>query len=120
MINLTKYEVLTQVNNNEIKEKEAYDLLYGEPYDRKPKRASFIKLKIKLPEEKGVNILLSVLFCLPIPIFIIKWIVAKRQPINISDQFEIPMKDLVSLISVKGVLVHVKTKTNERILIKTI
>ena len=117
---MTKDEVFTQLNQNEIITKQAYQLLYPKQKQRKPRRASFVKMSIRVPDEKGVNIFLSILFLLPIPIFIIKWVVKKRANIQIGDQMNMSPKELIDLISMRGVRVDIKTATRERILIKTI
>ncbi|HOI85831.1 MAG TPA: hypothetical protein PLP48_07105 [Acholeplasmataceae bacterium] len=117
---MSKDEVLTQLNRKEISSRQAYRMLYKPVKERKPRRASFVKLSIHVPESAGVNIFLKILFLLPIPIFLIKWIIRKRTDQVISDQFQLTTGELIDLISIKGVLVNVITKTNERIKIKTI
>jgi hypothetical protein len=61
--------VLDKVENNELTPELAYKELYPEPKNKKiGKRAFFIKLKIRVPEEgRGVNTFLRILFALPIP-----------------------------------------------------
>jgi len=117
---MVKDEVLTQLNQKQISTKKAYQLLYPKIKMRKPRRASFVKLKIHVPDSRAVNIFLKILLLLPIPIFIIKWVIRKRTDKVISDQFQITTGELIHLISVKGVKIDVDTHTNERILIKTI
>jgi hypothetical protein len=117
---MNKFEVLTQLEDKKISPKEAYELLFIPPIERKPRRASFIKASIRIPDQKGVNVLLSVLLILPIPIFIIKWIVARRKNFNLGNQFEIEPKELIDLISLKGVKVMIHAKSKERILLRTI
>lgn len=64
-------KVLKQIENGELTSQEALNILYPEKPAKKVKpgkRATFIKLKIKVPEEgKGVNTFLRILFALPIP-----------------------------------------------------
>jgi hypothetical protein len=117
---MTKYEVLTEVKKNQIKPQEAYQMMYHYPKERKPKKANWVKVKIRIPESKGVSILLAVLLALPIHIGIIKWIVSKRANRPISDQFQFTPKELLEMIAIKGVKVNIHTKTNEKILIATI
>jgi|LGOV01.1.fsa_nt_gb hypothetical protein len=67
-----KYDkVLSQIESGELTSQEALSILYPEKQHRvsRPgKRATFIKLKITVPEEgKGINTFLRILFALPIP-----------------------------------------------------
>lgn len=117
---MKKYEVLTKLSNHEIKTKEAYNLLYKEITERKPRKASFVKMKIIIPDEKKVTLFLAILFALPIPIFILKLVMSRKMKEEISDQFPITYKDAFDLIAVKGVKLKVNTKSKEQILIKTI
>lgn len=119
---MTKYEVLTKLNNQEMSPEKAYKLLYRPYKERKPRRASFVKLKVRVPDEKLANIFIGVIFFLPLPIFLIKWILLKRLKGNetISEQLPMSPSELIDLISMRGVKVKIQTKTNERILIKTI
>jgi hypothetical protein len=117
---MTKHEVLTQLNQKELKPKKAYRMLYPKTKERKPRRASFVKVSINVPDSRGVNIFLKILLLLPIPIFIIKWVVKKRANVQIGDQMNMTPKELIDLISFRGVKVDIKTATHERVLIKTI
>ena len=64
-------KVLKQIENGELTSQEALNQLYPEKKQKKVKpgkRATFIKLKIHVPEEgKGINTFLKLLFALPIP-----------------------------------------------------
>jgi hypothetical protein len=119
---MTKYEVLTKLQDKEINKKKAYRLLYKPYKERKPKRAGFVKIKVRVPDEKAANILLGIILFLPLPIFLIKWILLKRfkNQEHISEQFPMAPGELIDLISMRGVRVNINTKTKERILIKTI
>lgn len=117
---MTKDEVLTQTNRQELHPKEAYKMLYPKLKERKPRRSSFVRISIKVPDSKGVSVFLGVLLLLPIPIFIIKWVLKKRANKVISDQFQLTPLELIELVSIKGVKVDIKSNTNERVLIKTI
>lgn len=68
---MSNKKVLQQIENGELTSQEALAILYPPVpvIKSKPgKRASFIKLKIHVPEEgKGVNTFLKILFALPIP-----------------------------------------------------
>lgn len=120
---MTKYEVLNQLNNNEVKTKDAYKLLFSEEKERKPRRAAFVKVKINIPESKGASVLLGVLLFIPIPIGIIKLLIPRRfkntdEPLN--DQIPLSPKDILELISFKGIKIDVRTHDDVNILIKTI
>jgi hypothetical protein len=117
---MTKFEVLNQLNQNQMDTKEAYRLLYNQPKERKPRKAHWVKVRIRIPESKGVTILLAVLLALPIHIGIIKWIVSKRANQQISEQFQFTPRELIELVAVKGVRVNIHTKTNEKIMLRTI
>lgn len=61
-------KVLNKLENEELTPELAYELLYPETKRKPGKRASFIKLRINVPEEgKKVNTFLRLLFLLPIP-----------------------------------------------------
>jgi hypothetical protein len=117
---MTKFEVLNQLNENQLDTKKAYKLLFRGPKERKPRRAHWVKVRISIPESRGVTILLAILLALPIHIGIIKWIVSRRANHPISDQLPLTPRELIELVSLKGVLVNIHTKSNERILLKTI
>ena len=62
-------QVLKKLESNEITPELAYNKLYKKKEPKPGKRATFIKLKIHVPEEgKGVNTFLRLLFLIPIPI----------------------------------------------------
>lgn len=64
-----KYKnILKDIEEGKISSQEGLDKLYPVKKVKYGKRASFIKLKIHVPEEgKGVNTFLRILFALPIP-----------------------------------------------------
>jgi len=117
---MTKYEVLTQLSNKEIKVKDAYNLLYSKQKDRKLRKASFIKLKIIIPNERKVTVFLSILFLLPIPIFLVRMFMTRKLNTNISNEFPMTYKEALDLVQHKDIKIYVTTKTNEKIRIKTI
>jgi len=85
---------------------------------RGPKRAHFIKLRIRIPESKGVTAFLAFLFWLPIPILFARVILGFVK----LDSQDMPFnkRELVNLIAVRGVKVDVKTNDGVKIYIKTI
>ncbi len=120
---MTKYEVLNQLNQNELKPKDAYELLYNSQKEAKARRASFIKVRIQVPDSKGVTIFLSILLFLPTPLFLVKMFIPRKIKNStevISDQLPMIPKDLIKLISVHGIKIDVKTHDHVRIYIKTI
>ncbi len=117
---MTKDEVLTQLNEGKITIKKAYKTLFKPNHQKKPRRASFVKVHIKTSESRAVNIFLGIILLLPVPIFMIKWILKKRSNQVISDQFQMSTTELIELISLRGVKVDILTNSKERVLIKTI
>lgn len=66
--------VLTKLENNEISVKDAYNKVYNPNIIKPGKRATFVKMRIRVPEEgKGVNMFLRILFAIPIPIIFARW-----------------------------------------------
>ena len=60
--------ILKDIEDGKITAQEGLDKLYPKKKVKYGKRASFIKLKVQVPEEgKGVNTFLRILFALPIP-----------------------------------------------------
>ncbi len=115
---------LLKLQDNSITPEIAYKELYkNEKKVRIPlfRRAHFIKLRIIIPEEKGVNRFLGVLFFLPLPILFVR-IILSFVKINkyMDDNDPISKKDIMRLISYKGTQVNVNTHSGEKIIIKTI
>jgi len=120
---MTKYEVLNQLNQNELKPSEAYKLLYNKQQEPKARRAGFIKVRIRVPESKGATALLGVLLFLPMPIFLVKLFIPrkiKNSTNEISDQLPMTPNEMLKLIAVHGVKIDIRTNDNVRVYIKTI
>jgi hypothetical protein len=117
---MTKDEVLTQISQKEIKPKQAYRMLYPHTKQRKPRRASFVKIHVHANEGKAINIFLGIILLLPIPIFLIKWIVGRRANVVLNEDLNITAGEFLQMISVRGVRIEVRSKDNERVLVKTI
>ncbi|GEM_PF-456024 len=120
---MTKYEVLNQLNTRKMNSREAYKLLFKEETERKPRRAGFIIIRIKIPESKGATMLLSFLLFLPIPLFLVKMLIPrkiKNKKGAVSEQLSLTPKEMLEMISISGVKVDVKTHDKVRIFIKTI
>jgi hypothetical protein len=61
-------KMLKKIEDNEMTAQEAFDKLYPVSKSKPGKRASFIKMNIKIPDEgKGLNTFLRILFAIPIP-----------------------------------------------------
>ena len=61
--------VLNKLSNNEISLEDAYKDIYKAPKIKPGKKAFFVKMSIKVPEEgKGVNTFLKILFMIPLPL----------------------------------------------------
>lgn len=69
-------QVLRKVEANEISAMKAYNLIYRRKV--KLRRAYFIKLKLVLEESKTLSILFRMLFFIPLPIFIVRFLMRKR------------------------------------------
>jgi len=115
---MERNQVLDKLNKKEISKKQAYKLLYEEPKPRKARNAHFVKLRVTVPEEKGINIFLSIILLFPIPIFLVKLFIKERHTVKIADQ-DISIKELINLVSIRGVSLNVMTHDGNKIKIKT-
>jgi len=115
MINST----LLKLSTGQLSKTQAYKELYSTPKVSRRRRAHFVKIRIIIPDEKGVTRFLAFLFLLPMPLFFAK--IALRHMKN-TESNEIPMskEDLLTMISIKGIKLDVKTHTGEKIYVKTI
>ncbi|MDD4184176.1 MAG: hypothetical protein PHI01_02015 [Candidatus Izemoplasmatales bacterium] len=113
------FNTLAMVEKGELKPKEAYRSLYPKTIKTRMRRAWFIKLRISVPDEKGVNRFLAILFFLPIPLFIAKWALRFVKQDQLKDSGFSP-EELRKLLSYRGIKVEVISAQNERVLIKTI
>lgn len=99
-------------------------MLYGNIRPSLVRRAHFIKLRIVIPDEKGVSAFLAFLFLLPVPLVFVRAILrrAMKDDRNEAKLDNIPFseKQLLDLIAYKGILVEVKTREGQKIYIKTL
>jgi len=112
-------QTLDRLGRKEIGKRQAYRLLFPKPAkERGPKRAHFIKLRIRIPESKGVTAFLAFLFWIPMPILFARVVLGFVK----LDPEDMPFKksELIKLIAVRGIKVDVKTTDGVRIFIKTI
>lgn len=111
-------DVLTNLQNQTISAKEAYQELYGKPKKVKgPRRAHFIRLKIRTSDDKAANRLLGILFALPVPLGLVRF---GLRFVKNEETLPMPKKELFDLISHKGIKVQVKTQSGDTVYIKTL
>lgn len=107
-------KVLQKIQNGELNSQEAFDLLYPEKQAKvsKPgKRATFIKLKIRVPEEgKGVNTFLRILFAIPIPM------IFARMGLRLGSRF---IKDSDADINISEISKMLKYSKNTKIQVES-
>lgn len=113
---------LARLQENKISPEVAYKKLYKKKRNKMPftRRAHFIKLKIKVPGEKGVNTLLRVLFFFPLPIFLVRFFMSFVKEDGFGDEMPFTKGELVNMISSKGIRINVNAKSGEKVIIKTI
>lgn len=117
---MIKNEVLNKLYKNDIALKTAYDMLYPKIKHKKPKKAHFVKLNVRIPDSKAINVLIKILFLFPMPIFILRLIGKKKLNSYVSEDINISFKDVIDMASIKGTSVHVDTQDQTKVLIKTI
>ncbi|XFA98518.1 hypothetical protein ACAG96_06555 [Candidatus Izemoplasma sp. B36] len=113
---------LTKLQNNQITPEKAYTKIYQKSrIKRIPfyKRAHFIKLSINVPDEKGVNAFLKVLFFLPIPILFLRIILGFVKMDKFNDDMPLTKREMIRLIAFKGVKVKVNANKGEKVYIRT-
>lgn len=112
-------DILKQLTEGDLKPKQAYRLLYPTNRSLKPRKAHFVKLRIKLPEEKGVTRFLAFLFFLPFPIFLVK-LGLKFVKEDKLEGSPITKKDIIRLIGYKPIRVNVRTADGVTVKIHTL
>lgn len=117
---MEKIEVLTKCQSKELSPKQAYRELYGIGKERKPKRAHFVKVSIRINESPGLSVFLGILLALPIPVGIAKMFLRKKKNEVISDTFPITYGSLMNDLLIKGILIDIKAKDETRIHVKTL
>ena len=106
--------VLSKLESNDITPELAYKELYNKKNRIKPgKRATFIKLRIHVPNEgKGLNTFLRILFALPIPLVFARWglkIANKHAKLDENNNMDI--EEILYLLKYsKGTKVQVEAK----------
>lgn len=113
---------LMKLQDNSITPEKAYKELYN-PRRKKlliTKKAHFIKVRIKTPDDKGANRLLAVLLFFPIPIFIIRFFFMFVKKESLGDEIPLTKSEIIDMISQTNIRVQVNTNSGEKILVKTI
>ena len=115
--NINSSKTLALLEANKISPTKAYRDLYQEKIYF-TNRAHFVKLKIIVPGEVGVNRFLKVLFFLPLPLGLVRFIikVSKYKEENIP----ISKEDILELLNSKGIEINVDAADNTKVIIKTI
>jgi VanZ family protein len=113
---------LARLQTNTISPEKAYKEMYKNKRKRIAftNRAHFIKLRVKVPGEEKVNRFLAFLLFMPVPIFIVRFILNFIKLDKVNDDFPLSKRELVDLITRKGINISVDAKTGEKIIIKTI
>lgn len=112
-------EALELLQQNKISTKKAYKRIYNQQTQLKfTNKAHFVKLKIVIPDEKGVTTFLRILFFIPFPLFIAKFAL---RFVKLDDK-DLPFSktELIEMISNKGINVQVNASSKEKVYIKTI
>ncbi|PKL00873.1 MAG: hypothetical protein CVV56_03445 [Tenericutes bacterium HGW-Tenericutes-1] len=112
-------QTLLKLSTGELTKAQAYKALYSQPKIQRSRKAHFVKIRIVIPEERGVTRFLAFLFLFPIPLFFAKILLRKM---NNTETMEIPIskEDLLRMISVKGIKLDVNIQSGEKIYIKTL
>ncbi len=111
-------QTLYRLTSKEISKREAYSELFPKPTKIPgPKRAHFVRLRIIVPDQKGVSRFLAFLFLLPIPLFYAR--IALRH-IKQDEDMPLDSKELMRLIAIRGLIVDIKTHDGTKVYIKTI
>jgi len=113
---------LAKLQNKKITPEAAYKKLYKKQNKKIPftRRAHFIKLKVEVPGERGVNNLLRVLFFLPLPMFIARFGMSFVKADSFGEEMPFTKSELVRMISSRGISINVNSKSGEKVIIKTI
>lgn len=117
---MKKNEILNQLVTQEISTHRAYRMLYKPVKPQRLKRSSFVKLKIHVPESKGVNIFLRLIFLFPIPVCIVTFFVKRMSKDKLPSDIDLSVDDIVNIVKTKGISLDIKTQSKEHIVIKTI
>ncbi|MFP4186977.1 MAG: hypothetical protein ACLFSU_02260 [Acholeplasmataceae bacterium] len=115
---MKRIEILNKLGARELSKRKAYRALY--PKRRKPRRAHFVKVKLAIPDEKGVSRLLAVLLFFPIPLFLVQWIMRRAIKEKQLARSGLTQADVLELVSIAGVRVFIHAKDGTRVAFRTI
>lgn len=109
-------QTLLDLKNNLVTPKEAYQQLYETSKPRRYHRAHFVKIKVRVPDDKAANRVLGIFLALPFPLFFVKLALK-----FIKDEEELPLskEELYKLITYRGISVQVNSISGEKVYIKT-
>jgi len=113
---MNKYKVLNKLKNKNYDIEQVYSKLYPASKRRKSR---YIKMKMVIPDSKGVTTLLKVIFAFPIPVWLLKKMMRNNNQL-ISDEFPIKINDLLSTGLAKGMFIKVNSVDGAKITIKAI
>ena len=111
-------EVLNQLYRKSITPKEAYRQLYSDSKVPHRRRAHWVKIHIVVPDDKQATRWMAFFFGLPIPLFLARM---GLRHVKLEDQgIPFDKKQMMDLISTKGILVNVTSQDGTKVFIKTI
>ncbi|HOW38644.1 MAG TPA: hypothetical protein PLZ76_07020 [Bacillota bacterium] len=113
-------EILLQISQGLMKPREAYRELYRVPRAPRKGRAHFLKLRIRIPGERGLSAFLAFLFLFPLPLFIVRLFLRKMKPESMGGDVPFTPAQMMELIRYRGINIEVKAKDGTRVLIKTL
>ena len=105
--------ILSRLESQDLSPELAYKELYPEKKTKPGKRASFIKLRIKVPNEgKGLNTFLRILFAFPIPLVFARWgLKFANRFSNFEEQGDLDMDEILRLLKYsKGTKIKVEAQ----------
>lgn len=106
------YDVLKQVENDDISLQQAYKKIYGNqalPL-RFTSRSHFVKISIKIPNEPRITKFLGVLFFMPFPLFIVRFILHFVKD-RLHGQFS--KEELREIMNSKGIKININAASGE-------
>ena len=94
---MNQISVLEQVERNELTAQDALNKLYPVKKSKPGKRAFFVKMNVRVPEEgKGINTFLKILFAIPIPLIFARIGLRIAKRFMKTDEFD--MNEIIKMI----------------------
>ncbi len=101
---MKKIKLLKRVHQKKISVEKAYGILY-DPIYKLPK-AHFLKVRIHLNKKGwGLNMLLGIIFALPVGIWFVRWILKKTY--KKQGSMQLSLDEIMSFIEAKGISLSV-------------